>query len=190
VCSPNLCAAGGFSECRKIATLASALRQSVMRPHAWGSAIGLAATVSSSCGTWPDQPPAFRPMPPMLEFEQTAPTRCAITWRSSRSSRRRGSSRCRRAHGLGIEIDREVLRKVQGGLESFRPGRTIRDFDIVENDFYPQWYELLPWQLPWELADQLEPENGMLWKDLIAACIRHVTFASLQQRGITPRAMT
>ena len=27
-------------------------------------------------------------------------------------------------------------------------------------------------ELLWELADQLEPENGMLWKDLIAACIR------------------
>jgi hypothetical protein len=35
-------------------------------------------------------------------------------------------------------------------------------------------------ELLWELADQLEPENGMLWKDLIAACIRHVTFASLR----------
>ena len=40
-------------------------------------------------------------------------------------------------------------------------------------------------ELLWELADQLEPENGMLWKDLIAACIRHVTFASLQ-RGDYP----
>jgi hypothetical protein len=35
-------------------------------------------------------------------------------------------------------------------------------------------------ELLWELADQLEPEKGMLWKDLIAACIRHVTFASLR----------
>lgn len=26
-------------------------------------------------------------------------------------------------------------------------------------------------ELLWELADQLEPEKGMLWKDLIAACI-------------------
>jgi hypothetical protein len=26
-------------------------------------------------------------------------------------------------------------------------------------------------ELLWELADQLEPEDGMLWKDLIAACI-------------------
>jgi hypothetical protein len=35
-------------------------------------------------------------------------------------------------------------------------------------------------ELLWELADRLEPEKGMLWKDLIAACIRHVTFASLR----------
>ena len=37
-------AAGGFSECRKIATLASAFGVECV-PHAWGSAIGLAATV-------------------------------------------------------------------------------------------------------------------------------------------------
>jgi len=35
-------------------------------------------------------------------------------------------------------------------------------------------------ELLWELADQLEPQNGMPWKDLIAACIRHVTLASLR----------
>jgi hypothetical protein len=28
-------------------------------------------------------------------------------------------------------------------------------------------------ELLWELPDQLEPEDGMRWKDLIAACIRH-----------------
>ena len=35
-------------------------------------------------------------------------------------------------------------------------------------------------ELLWERANQLEPDNGMRWKDLIAACIRHVTFASLR----------
>jgi len=28
-------------------------------------------------------------------------------------------------------------------------------------------------ELLWDLSDQLEPEDGMLWKDLVAACIRH-----------------
>ena len=69
IVQPDLCAAGGFSECRKIATLASAFGVECV-PHAWGSAIGLAATVQFLAAL-PDQPPAFRPMPPMLEFEQT-----------------------------------------------------------------------------------------------------------------------
>ncbi len=39
-------------------------------PHAWGSAIGLAATVQFLAAL-PRPAAAFRPMPPMLEFEQT-----------------------------------------------------------------------------------------------------------------------
>ena len=28
-------------------------------------------------------------------------------------------------------------------------------------------------ELLWDPSDRLEPEDGMLWKDRIAACIRH-----------------
>ncbi|HYZ32376.1 MAG TPA: mandelate racemase/muconate lactonizing enzyme family protein, partial [Crenalkalicoccus sp.] len=69
IVQPDVCAAGGISEMRKIATLASAFGVECV-PHAWGSAIGLAATVQFLAAL-PDQPPAFRPIPPMLEFEQT-----------------------------------------------------------------------------------------------------------------------
>src|SRR4029077_13785124 len=62
----HLGGAGGFSECRKIATLASAFGVECV-PHAWGSAIGLAGTVQFLAGL-PDQPPAVRPRPPVLEF--------------------------------------------------------------------------------------------------------------------------
>ena len=54
-------------------------------PHAWGSAIGLAATLHFLAAL-PDQPPSFRPMPPMLEFEQCR-TRSATISRRSRSCR-------------------------------------------------------------------------------------------------------
>jgi len=77
-------------------------------PYAWGSAIGLAAAVQFLAAL-PDQPPAFRPLPPMLEFEQTPnPLRDHL---ASRSSRRRGIVRVPTGPGLGIEIDRKVLEK-------------------------------------------------------------------------------
>ena len=108
IVQPDLCAAGGFSECRKIATLASAFGVECV-PHAWGSAIGLAATVQFLAAL-PDQPPAFRPMPPMLEFEQTPnPLRDHLA--QEPIEQRKGVVKVPTGPGLGIEIDREVLKK-------------------------------------------------------------------------------
>ena len=67
-----------------------------------------------------------------------------------------------------------VFRIWTKGLKN-RGGSRRRDWCPVAAKILGRVEELL-----WELADQLEPENGMLWKDLIAACIRHVTFASLR----------
>ena len=61
-------------------------------------------------------------MPPMLEFEQK-PTRSAIIWRVSRSSRRRASSQVPTGAGLGIEIDREVLKKYKVAYHSRHASR-------------------------------------------------------------------
>ena len=108
IVQPDLCAAGGFSECRKIATLASAFGVECV-PHAWGSAIGLAATVQFLAAL-PDQPPAFRPMPPMLEFEQTPnPLRDHLA--KEPIEQKKGIVKVPGGPGLGIEIDREVLKK-------------------------------------------------------------------------------
>lgn len=108
IVQPDLCAAGGFSECRKIATLASAFGVECV-PHAWGSAIGLAATVQFLAAL-PDQPPAFRPMPPMLEFEQTPnPLRDHLA--KEPIEQKKGIVQVPTGPGLGIEIDREVLKK-------------------------------------------------------------------------------
>ena len=57
----------------------------------------------------------LRPMPPMLESSRR-PTHCANTWRRSRSSREWHRRRADRP-GLGIEIDREVLKKYKVGYE-------------------------------------------------------------------------
>ncbi len=106
IVQPDVCAAGGISEMRKIATLASAFGVECV-PHAWGSAIGLAATVQFLAAL-PDQPPAFRPIPPMLEFEQTPnPLRDELA--REPIVQRRGVVAVPDGPGLGIEVDREVL---------------------------------------------------------------------------------
>jgi len=58
----------------------------------------------------PDQPPAFRPVPPMLEFEQTPnPLRDHLA--QEPIEQKKGIVRVPTGPGLGIEIDREVLKK-------------------------------------------------------------------------------
>jgi D-galactarolactone cycloisomerase len=108
IVQPDVCAAGGISEMRKIATLASAFGVECV-PHAWGSAIGLAATIQFLAAL-PDQPPALRPMPPMLEFEQTPnPLRDILA--KEPIVQRRGIVKVPEGPGLGIEVDREVLNR-------------------------------------------------------------------------------
>ncbi len=106
IVQPDVCAAGGISECRKIATLATTHGVECV-PHAWGSAIGIAATLHFIAAL-PDQPPSFRPMPPLLEFEQ-----CENPFRDRLSVepivQQRGKVRIPTGAGLGIEIDRSVL---------------------------------------------------------------------------------
>ena len=108
IVQPDVCAAGGISECRKIAALASAHGVECI-PHAWGSAVGLAATVQFLAAL-PDTPPAFRPMPPMLEFEQTPnPLRDLLA--KEPIAQVNGIVRVPDGPGLGIEVDRAVLEK-------------------------------------------------------------------------------
>jgi D-galactarolactone cycloisomerase len=106
IIQPDVCAAGGISECRKIAALAATHGVECV-PHAWGSVIGLAATLHF-LASLPDQPQSFRPMPPMLEFEQ-----CENPFRDLLSQdpiiQVRGKVQIPTGPGLGIEIDRRVL---------------------------------------------------------------------------------
>jgi D-galactarolactone cycloisomerase len=106
IVQPDVCAAGGISECRKIAALASAHGVECV-PHAWGSAIGLAATLHFIAAL-PDQPPSLFPMPPMLEFEQEEnPFRDRLA--QTPIEHADGVVAIPTGPGLGIEIDRSVL---------------------------------------------------------------------------------
>lgn len=112
IVQPDVCAAGGISECRKIATLAAAHGVECV-PHAWGSAIGLAATLHFLAAL-PDQPPSYRPMPPMLEFEQ-----CENPFRDHLSRepivQKNGKVQVPAGAGLGIDIDRSILDRYRQG---------------------------------------------------------------------------
>lgn len=106
IVQPDVCAAGGISECRKIATMAIANGVECV-PHAWGSAIGLAATIHFLAAL-PDQPPSFRPFPPLLEFEQ-----CENPFRDDLATEPivqvNGIVQVPTGPGLGIDIDRTII---------------------------------------------------------------------------------
>lgn len=108
IIQPDLCAAGGFSECKKIAAMATAHGVECV-PHAWGSVIGVAATLHFIAAL-PDQPPSFRPMPVLFEFEQ-----CENPFRDHLATEPillvNGSVPIPTKPGLGIDIDRRVLKK-------------------------------------------------------------------------------
>lgn len=108
IVQPDVCAAGGITECKKIAALAQAQAVQCV-PHAWGTAIGLAATMHF-LASLPNTPPCLVPVPPMLEYEQTFnPFRDELS--SARLTHTRGIVEVPNGAGLGIDIDRAVLAK-------------------------------------------------------------------------------
>jgi D-galactarolactone cycloisomerase len=108
IVQPDVCAAGGITECKKIAALAQANSVQCV-PHAWGTAIGLAATMHF-LASLPFTPPCLVPTPPMLEYEQTFnPFRDELS--SADLTHREGMVKVPTGAGLGIEINREVLER-------------------------------------------------------------------------------
>src|SRR6202048_4261809 len=63
ILQPDVCAAGGLSECKKIADMASAFGVRV-NPHVWGTGVGLAASLQL-IAILPDNPPG------LLELDQS-----------------------------------------------------------------------------------------------------------------------
>jgi D-galactarolactone cycloisomerase len=116
IVQPDLCAAGGFSECRKIATLASAFGVECV-PHAWGSAIGPRGH-GAVPGGLPDQPPASGRCR-RCSSSSRRPTRCAITWRTEPIEQKKGIVKCRPAPASASRSIASA-EEVQGGLASSR----------------------------------------------------------------------
>jgi D-galactarolactone cycloisomerase len=103
ILQPDTCAAGGLSECKKIADMATAFGVRYV-PHVWGTGVGLAAALQL-LAVLPHAPPRHTPREPLLEFDRSEhPFRQAIL-------RSKGIVRIPDGPGLGIEIDREALEK-------------------------------------------------------------------------------
>lgn len=110
VLQPDLCSAGGFTECRKISALAQAWHMMLI-PHVWGSGIGLAASLQF-LATVPPAPLALNPIEPMLEYDQSShPFRQDLIFNAINIEN--GIVKIPDAPGIGVEINREIIERYE-----------------------------------------------------------------------------
>ncbi|MFL5171902.1 MAG: enolase C-terminal domain-like protein, partial [Microvirga sp.] len=108
IAQPDTCAAGGLSECKKIADMASAFGVRYV-PHCWGTGIARAAALQL-LAVLPHNPPGLCTPDPLLEFDLSEhPIRDAIT--TEPIVQEGGWERVPTGPGLGIEIDRAALER-------------------------------------------------------------------------------
>jgi D-galactarolactone cycloisomerase len=108
ILQPDLCSAGGFSECRKISALAQAWHLPLI-PHVWASGIGLAASLQF-LATLPPAPLALHPIEPMLEYDQSShPFRQDLIFGAI--TMQDGKVQIPDRPGIGVEINREIIER-------------------------------------------------------------------------------
>jgi D-galactarolactone cycloisomerase len=106
IIQPDTCAAGGLSECKKIADMANAFHVRYV-PHVWGTGIGLAASLQL-LAVLPHTPPSWTPTEPLLEFDRSEhPFRQEILMEPLEHVR--GQVTIPTGPGLGIEINRNMV---------------------------------------------------------------------------------
>jgi D-galactarolactone cycloisomerase len=104
---PDICAAGGLSEAKKIADMALAYGVRFV-PHVWGTGIAVAAALQLLSVTADFTPPSLNPVEPMLEFDRTEhPVRAALLAEPIQPVN--GYVTVPTGPGLGIEVNRDVL---------------------------------------------------------------------------------
>lgn len=107
IIQPDTCAAGGLSECKKIADMAEAFGVRY-NPHVWGTGIAIAASLQLLAVLPSHTPSSLAPVAPMLEFDRTEhPIRQSLLVQPIEHAN--GVVRVPDAPGLGIEVDREAL---------------------------------------------------------------------------------
>jgi len=107
IIQPDTCAAGGLSECKKIADMAEAFGVRY-NPHVWGTGIAIAASLQLLAVLPSHTPRSLAPLEPILEFDRTEhPIRQAILTRPIEHTS--GLVAVPEGPGLGVEIDRDAL---------------------------------------------------------------------------------
>jgi D-galactarolactone cycloisomerase len=115
IVQPDICAAGGISECKKIADMAATFGIRY-NPHVWGTGIGIAASLQLVATLPTHTPTSLTSLDPILELDQTEhPIRQAIL--KTPLTHVSGVVAIPDGPGLGIEIDRDAL-------DAFRVRRT------------------------------------------------------------------
>ena len=108
IIQPDTCAAGGLSECKKIADMATAFGVRYV-PHVWGCGIGLAAAMQL-LAVLPHTPPRHTPIEPLLEFDRSEhPFRQAVL--KLELEHKDGVVKVPEGPGLGIEVDRVAVER-------------------------------------------------------------------------------
>jgi len=109
IVQPDTCAAGGLSECKKIADMAEAFGVRY-NPHVWGTGIAIAASLQLLAVLPSHTPTSLRVAEPMLEFDRTEhPIRQALLTQPIEHVK--GVVRVPDGPGLGIEVDRAALKR-------------------------------------------------------------------------------
>jgi D-galactarolactone cycloisomerase len=107
IVQPDICAAGGISECKKIADMAATFGIRY-NPHVWGTGIGIAASLQLIATLPTHTPTSLSALEPILELDQTEhPIRQAIL--KTPLTHVSGDVAIPDGPGLGIEIDRDAL---------------------------------------------------------------------------------
>jgi D-galactarolactone cycloisomerase len=109
IVQPDTCSAGGLSECKKIADMVAAYGVRYT-PHVWGTGIATAAALQLLAVLPSLTPPSLNAIEPMLEFDRTEhPIRAALL--ATPIEHRRGRVAVPDGPGLGVEIDRDALKR-------------------------------------------------------------------------------
>lgn len=110
IVQPDTCAAGGLSECKKIADMANAFGIRYV-PHVWGTAIGLSAALQL-LAVLPHTPTRSRAREPWLEFDRSEhPFRQAVV--KAPIEHAAGTVQIPSGPGLGIEVDRAGVERFE-----------------------------------------------------------------------------
>lgn len=113
IIQPDTCAAGGLSECKKIADMATANGVRYI-PHVWGTGIGMGAALQL-LAVLPDTPPSHDPLEPWLEYDQSEhPFRSAIIQQEFKL--KDGYVDIPTGPGLGIKVNERAISEFRANL--------------------------------------------------------------------------